>query len=96
MMGTVLKPLGEALSLLPATERADGLAAGPPLGLTRHVILSVHARTAHLLVSERLAELSAIAGHLAASPEAPAALGRVEATLRRLAGLSDLELVTST
>src|SRR2546429_1535297 len=92
MMATVLKPLGEALPLLPATEKADGLVAGPPFGLTRHVTLPADPRTARVLVSERLAELTATALRLTSSQLAPVALGRVEATLRRLSSLIEVEL----
>ena len=94
MMATVLKPLGEALTQMPAAEPSNGSTAGPPFGLTRHVILPMEAGAARVLVTERLAELTAKAAELAASPTAPAAMGRVEATLRRLPGLSGIGLNT--
>ena len=81
-MATVIKPLGEALTALPAGK--TGRSAGPPFGLTRHVALPADAKAARLLVSERLAELLAKASEIAANPRAPASLGRVLATLRRL------------
>lgn len=84
MMVTVIKPLGEALPLIPAKGDSEGLRAGPPFGLTRHVILPSDPATARVLVSERLAELTDTTAHLASLPQAPALLGRVEATLRRL------------
>ena len=90
MMATVLKPLGEALAQLPATRSPGGGTAGPTFGLTRHVTLPAAANTARILVSERLTELTAKAAQLGALPQAPAAFGRVEATLRRLSGLSGL------
>jgi hypothetical protein len=88
MMATVLKPLGEALAQMPATHSPGDGTAGPTFGLTRHVILPAAANTARILVTERLTELTAKAAQLSASPQAPAAFGRVEATLRRLSGLN--------
>jgi hypothetical protein len=87
MMATVLKPLGEGLAQMPAAASPGGVTAGPPFGLTRHVVLPAEERVARLLVSERLADLTAKAAQLAASPQAHASLDRVEATLRRLRGL---------
>jgi Ferritin-like len=83
LMATVIKPLGEALTGLPAGNK-PGLTAGPPFGLTRHVLLPVSAPAARSVVAERMNELSAKAGELAAAPEAPASLARVDAALRRL------------
>jgi len=83
LMVTVIKPLGEALTALPAGPK-PGRNAGPPFGLTRHVLLPVSATSARLLVAERLNELSAFATALAASPNAPQSLQRVAAALQRL------------
>jgi hypothetical protein len=83
LMATVIKPLGEALTALPAGPK-PGHTAGPPFGLTRHVLLPVNATTARLLVAERLNELSAFSAVLAASPNAPVGLARVAAALQRL------------
>jgi len=91
LMATVIKPLGEALTALPAAQDSD-LTAGPPFGLTRHVILPVDANPARLLVAERLAELSAKSAVLASRRQAPASLGRVEAALRRLGGSPGMTL----
>ncbi len=89
MMATVLKPLGEAIAALPATDQAAASTAGPPFGLTRHVVLPVDANSARILVTERLSELTSLAARLASVPSAPSALARVESALRRLAGLGD-------
>ena len=94
MMATVLKPLGEALAQMPATQSPGDGTAGPTFGLTRHVILPAAANTARILVAERLTELTAKAAQLGALPQAPVALGRVEATLRRLSDLSGLPATT--
>jgi hypothetical protein len=82
LMATVIKPLGEALTALPAGPK-PGRNAGPPFGLTRHVLLPVSPTTARLLVAERLNELSTLATALAASPNAPPSLARVAAALQR-------------
>ena len=74
------------MQMLVAPERSS--IAGPAFGLSRHVTLPVDERAASVLVSERLAELRAIASRLAAALVAPPALGRVEAILRRLPSLS--------
>jgi hypothetical protein len=92
MMATVLKPLGEGLTQLPATD-PGGATAGPPFGLTRHVLLPTDARAAWMLVSERLVELNAKASELASSPQSIPAIGRVEATLRRLEEMNSKRLV---
>jgi hypothetical protein len=91
LMATVIKPLGEALTALPAGSK-PGRTAGPPFGLTRHVVLPVDARSARVLVSERLAELTEKAGALASSPQAPASLGRVETALRRVSNFPEIAL----
>jgi Ferritin-like len=85
VMATVLKPLGEALTQLPASNDRGGLNAGPAFGLTRHVQLSPDERAARVLVSERLVELTATLGALAASPQAPPGIQRVAASLERIA-----------
>ena len=95
MMATVLKPLGEALATLPATEEPTGPTAGPPFGLTRHVVLPVDANCARTLVAERLSELTSLASRLASAASAPASLGRVVSTLRRLAGLGSIGAASS-
>jgi hypothetical protein len=85
VMATVLKPLGEALTQLPASNDRGGLNAGPAFGLTRHVQLSSDERAARVLVSERLVELTATLSALAASPQAPPGIRRVAASLERIA-----------
>jgi hypothetical protein len=93
LMATVIKPLGEALTALPAGSE-PGRTAGPPFGLTRHVVLPVDARSARILVAERLAELTAIAGVLASSPEAPSSLRRVESALQRVNNFPSIALLS--
>lgn len=56
-MATVIKPLGEALMLLPAGPGYEDQTAGPPFGLTRHVPLPIECRAATAVVLERFEEL---------------------------------------
>jgi hypothetical protein len=56
-MTMVLKPLGEALMLLPAGDSNPGRTAGPGFGIVRHVALSRDGAVARRLVSDRLATL---------------------------------------
>jgi Ferritin-like len=94
LMVTVIKPLGEALTALPAGSKS-GRTAGPPFGLTRHVLLPIKAPTARLLVAERLNELSTFSSALAASPNAPVSLARVAAALQRLCNFPGIGLAST-
>lgn len=82
-MATVLKPLGEALVQLPASDGGKKN-AGPCFGLTRHVTLPAEAATARILVVERLAELAADAAALAERLRDRKAFANVATTLKRL------------
>jgi len=84
LMATVLKPLGETLTSLPATDKPDGPTAGPPFGLTRHVTLPVDAASARTLVTERLQELTTMASEIASDPAAPDSMARIETTMLRV------------
>ena len=55
-MAPVVKPLGEALMLLPAGPEYPGRTAGQPFSLARHVALSLDPVIARRLVVERLAD----------------------------------------
>jgi hypothetical protein len=94
VMATVIKPLGEALTALPAGPKS-GRTAGPPFGLTRHVLLPANATTARLVVADRLNELSAFSKTLAGSPNAPASLARVSAALQRLRDFPGIALASA-
>jgi hypothetical protein len=84
LMATVLKPLGEALTQLPASSERGGPHAGPAFGLTRHVQLSADEPAARVLVSERLTELTVQVRALAESPQAVSGIKRVAASLGRV------------
>src|SRR5207253_1231227 len=69
LMPTVIKPLGEALTLLPSG--IPNRTAGPGFGLTRHVALPENPRIAGRIVKERIDELAARLKDLAAQPRKP-------------------------
>ncbi|MBL0726109.1 hypothetical protein JI745_00235 [Piscinibacter sp. HJYY11] len=84
VMATVLKPIGEALMLLPL-RAGSRLRAGPEFGLTRHVALPTDADVAMQLVRERLEELTQAARALAAEEHAPSQMANAARNLERYA-----------
>jgi hypothetical protein len=85
-MVTVIKPLGEALTLISADSSPDHR-AGASFGLTRHVPLPPRADIAVVVAAERAAELRAAAAALAADGAAPAPLKAAAANIARIAGV---------
>lgn len=84
-MPTVIKPLGEALALLPAGGEHGTQTAGPAFAMTRHVPLPADPRVAALVAGERLAELATEADRLASDPRAPQQLVRAAENMKRAA-----------
>lgn len=85
MMPTVILPLGEALTLLPAGIYNYGnQTAGPAFGLTRHVTLAPNPTIASTVVRERADELIATADKLVADPRAPEQLKNCGRNFRSL------------
>lgn len=78
LMVRVLKPLGEAICLMPSG--TPGVNAGPTFAISRHVHLPTDATVAHVVVTERLAELGRH-GELLAS-----GMGSDDTLARELAG----------
>jgi hypothetical protein len=74
-MPSVILPLGEALTLLPAGPSYGDRTAGPGFGMSRHVPLPATADLALILVKEQMTELEQVLAELAAAPNAPAQLG---------------------
>ncbi len=68
LMPTVVKPLGEALMLLPSDLPSDKRRAGPGFGLTRHVLFPDDPSVATKLSCERLLELAKTCDKLAEKP----------------------------
>lgn len=84
-MATVIKPLGEALTLM----SADGVSevrAGASFGLTRHAPLPSRPEIAAVVAAERADELRAAAADLAANAAAPAPLKAAALNIARIAG----------
>lgn len=82
VMATVLKPIGEALMLLPLRPGSP-LRAGPEFGLLRHVALPTEGAVALRLVRERLDELIGDAQALAADAKAPSQMANAARNLER-------------
>lgn len=87
MMPMVIKPLGEALTLLPAGDMYGDKTAGPAFGISRHVPLSPDPGVARMLVGERAAELSLEASELSNHPGTPMQLRRAAENLSALESL---------
>ncbi len=81
LMVRVIKPLGEALTRIPAGPAHPGMTAGPSFALSRHVPLPRDQAAAGLLVSERLEELANELTAFARNPAAPSSLATVGANL---------------
>jgi hypothetical protein len=81
-MPTAVKPLGEALMLLPGDSPSEKYRAGPGFGLTRHVLFPDDPAIVAKLSCERLLELAKTCEGLAAHREAPRHLKDIGARLR--------------
>jgi hypothetical protein len=84
IMVTALKPLGEALTQLPAGTTHSEPTAGPTFGLTRHVTFSADPTSARALAVERLAELTNDLSQQAILPGRPPSLSRIALALQRI------------
>lgn len=85
VMVTVLKPVGEALMLLP-NGPDDTMCAGPEFGLARHVALPAEPAVADRIVRERLGELLVSGNALAEDGRAPPQLRNAVRNLAQYAG----------
>ena len=84
VMPTVIKPLGEALTLMPLRASGD-LRAGPSFGMSRHVVLPTDPEVALVVVRERLEELRARGERLIAANGMPAQFTNAVTNLSRYA-----------
>jgi hypothetical protein len=82
VMPSVLLPLGEALTLLPAGPKYGTHTAGPGFGISRHVPLLPDPEVAFILVRERLGELGLTFQKLAGMEVAPAQLRSAQKSLK--------------
>lgn len=86
VMPVVIKPLGEALTELPAGPAHPGKNAGASFGMSRHVLLPELESAARIVFEERLSELTETAQRLAEDARATPRLRRSAKNLARLAG----------
>jgi hypothetical protein len=79
-----VKPLGTYLTALPVGPTLPGKNAGPAFEIyRRHSYLIPHRRTAWIVLSERLAELSEYCAWLKMLPQAPPGLSEIEQVLKK-------------
>ena len=64
MMMDVIGPLGETLTVLPAGDSYEGLAAGPSFRFSREIATLPHQAAAWAIFEERLRELAAFCGFI--------------------------------
>jgi hypothetical protein len=84
LMPVVVKPLGEAITELPAGDTYPGKSAGPAFGMSRHLLLPDAPRAARIVVVERLRELAEQGTRLAVHPSATPRLRRSVRNLEKL------------
>lgn len=94
VMPTVILPLGEGLTVLPAGPHYGHKTAGPGFGMSRHVPLPANPQVASILVRERLAELLEQLEHLAAHQDPPARIISARDRLVDLSSRFTVELAT--
>jgi hypothetical protein len=79
-----VRPLGNYLTALPVGPSYQGKTAGPAFEIyRRHSYLIPHRRTAWIILSERLAELSEYCAWLKMLPQAPPGLAEIEQVLKK-------------
>ena len=79
-----VRPLGTYLTALPIGPSLPGKTAGPAFEIyRRHSYLIPHRRTAWIILSERLAELSEYCAWLKMLPQAPSGLAEIEEVLKK-------------
>jgi len=79
-----VRPLGTYLTALPVGPGYPGKTAGPAFEIyRRHSYLIPHRRTAWIILSERLAELSEYCAWLKMLPQAPPGLAEIEQVLKK-------------
>lgn len=85
LMKSVLRPLGEALTKMPAGPEYPGLAAGPGFGYTREIQLLPNKQSAWIIFGERLRDLATTGTRLiATNPSLPSGIEEATAALQDL------------
>jgi len=85
MMASVLRPLGEALTKMPAGDAYPGKTAGPGFGYNRDVHLLPHKESAWVFFAERLRELETKATCLRVNTTVPPEIEEAAAALQDVA-----------
>ncbi|HEY2473600.1 MAG TPA: ferritin-like domain-containing protein [Candidatus Cybelea sp.] len=85
MMASGLRPLGEALSRMPAGPEYPGMTAGPTFGITQNVRLLSHRKAAWIFFLERLYDLSTRLTNLAKETTLPQEVQEAAAALESVA-----------
>ena len=85
IMASGLRPLGEALSKLPAGGEYPGMNAGPGFGFTRDIHLLAHKRAAWIFFLERLYDISMRLTRLADEAALPSEVSEAAAALESVA-----------
>ncbi|HEV3087904.1 MAG TPA: ferritin-like domain-containing protein, partial [Candidatus Elarobacter sp.] len=92
LMASVLRPLGEALTKMPAGEQYPGKTAGPGFGFNRDVHLLPHKESAWIFFAERLGEMARkatfIRTHFDVPPEIEEAAAALQDIGARIGALS--------
>lgn len=82
IMASVLRPLGEALAMMPAGPEYPGKTAGPGFGYNRDIHLLAHKTAAWVFILERLTELTTAIESVAAEPGVPPLVDEAAAALQ--------------
>lgn len=84
IMASVLRPLGEALAMMPAGPEYPGKTAGPGFGYNRDIHLIAHKTSAWVFVLERIADLVDRTSAIGANPQAPPQVQEAAAALQSI------------
>jgi CDGSH-type Zn-finger protein len=82
IMASVLRPIGEALAMMPAGPEYPGKTAGPGFGYNRDIHLLAHKASAWVFILERLHELVARTTAIANSSRVPGPIEEAAAALQ--------------
>lgn len=85
MMASALRPLGEALTKMPAGAPYPGLSAGPGFGYNRDVHLLPHKASAWIFFAERLGQLARKAAYIRTNFAVPPEIEEAAAALQDIA-----------
>lgn len=84
IMASVLRPLGEALAMMPAGPEYPGKTAGPGFGYNRDIHLIAHKTSAWVFVLERISDLVDRTSAIGSNPHAPPQVQEAAAALQSI------------